>query len=256
MPGADSASGRWWRGAVGVLVGAFLFNVGQGVLRPTLPLYLRAIFAANYRMVTAIPTVFGLGKWVASLPTGHLLGRWGRRPLMVGGLLVIAFSDVASIMTPSYPVFLSFRALAGVGWAMFGTVATTVMVDLPAVQRRGRAVSVLMMSETLENPEPGRGRRPDARPHAEHVHERSDSEQSHERHDERSESCWKHSLCPFASRPVTALDCLIRPAAVNPIQCEAESPCSLVCYPRRRWRLAPTTTRSPDYFGFFTATSS
>jgi MFS family permease len=148
LPGGDSTSAHWWRGAVGVLVGAFLFNVGQGVLRPTLPLYLREIFGANYRMVTAIPTVFGLGKWVASLPTGHLLGHWGRRPLMIGGLLVIAFSDVASIMTSSYPVFLGFRALAGVGWAMFGTVATTVMVDLPAVRRRGRAVSVLMMSET------------------------------------------------------------------------------------------------------------
>src|SRR5262249_23550969 len=45
--------------------------------------------------------------------------------------------------------FLGFRALAGVGWAMFGTVATTVMVDLPAIGRRGRAVSVLLMSETF-----------------------------------------------------------------------------------------------------------
>src|SRR5262249_50899225 len=53
-----------------------------------------------------------------------------------------------SVMTSSYPVFLGFRALAGVGWAMFGTVATTVMVDLPAIGRRGRAVSVLLMSET------------------------------------------------------------------------------------------------------------
>jgi len=131
-----------------VLAGAFLFNLGQGVLRPTLPLYLREVFSANYRMVTAIPTVFGVGKWVASLPTGYLLDRLGR-PLMVCGLLVIASSDVASVMTSTYGVFLGFRALAGVGWAMFGTVATTAMVDLPAVQRRGRAVSLLMMSETL-----------------------------------------------------------------------------------------------------------
>jgi MFS family permease len=131
-----------------VLAGAFLFNLGQGVLRPTMPLYLRQVFSANYRMVTAIPTVFGLGKWVASLPTGHLQDRFGRRSLMISGLIVIACSDVASVMTSSYPVFLGFRALAGVGWAMFGTVATTVMVDLPGAERRGRAVSLLMMSET------------------------------------------------------------------------------------------------------------
>jgi MFS family permease len=132
-----------------VLAAAFLFNLGQGVLRPTLPLYLREVFSANYRMVTAIPTVFGAGKWVASVPTGYLLDRLGRRPLMMGGLLLIASSDVASVMTVVYAAFLGFRALAGVGWAMFGTVATTTMVDLPAVERRGRAVSLLLMSETL-----------------------------------------------------------------------------------------------------------
>jgi len=50
-------------------------------------------------------------------------------------------------MTSAYGVFLSFRALGGVGWAAFSTVATTTMVDQSG--RRGRAVSLLLMSETL-----------------------------------------------------------------------------------------------------------
>ncbi len=139
----------WWLGVMAVLTGGFLFNLGQGVLRPSLPLYLQEVFAANYQMVTAIPIVFGLGKWIASLPTGYLMDRLGRRPLMAGGLLLIAWCDVVSVLTSSYVVFLGWRALAGVGWAMFGTVATTAMVDLPAAQRRGRAVSLFMMSETF-----------------------------------------------------------------------------------------------------------
>jgi MFS family permease len=130
-----------------VLAAAFLFNLGQGVLRPSLPLYLQRSFTANYRMVTVIPVVFGAGKWMASLPTGYLLDRFGR-PLMVWGLLLIAVVDLASITTSSYSIFLGFRALGGVGWAMFATVATTAMVSVPAVRRRGRAVSLLLMSET------------------------------------------------------------------------------------------------------------
>jgi MFS family permease len=130
-----------------VLAAAFLFNLGQGVLRPSLPLYLQRSFTANYRMVTLIPVVFGAGKWMASLPTGYLLDRFGR-PLMIWGLLLIAIVDLASIMTASYSVFLGFRALGGVGWAMFATVATTAMVSVPTVQRHGRAVSLLLMSET------------------------------------------------------------------------------------------------------------
>lgn len=94
-----------------------------------------------------IPVVFGAGKWIANLPTGYLLGRLGR-PLMIGGLLVIALIDVASVAVSRYDVFLGLRGLGGVGWAMFATVATTAMVTMPAAQRRGRAVSLLMTSET------------------------------------------------------------------------------------------------------------
>jgi MFS family permease len=129
-----------------VLAAAFMFNLGQGVLRPSLPLYLQAFFGANYRMVTVIPTVFGAGKWISNLPTGYLMDRLGRRPLMVAGLAVIATSDVASVLTPVYGVFLGVRGVAGIGWAMFATVATTVMVDRDA--RRARAVSRLLMAET------------------------------------------------------------------------------------------------------------
>ena len=57
-------------------------------------------------------------------------------------LLLIASSDVASVMAVVYATFLGFRAIAGVGWAMFGTVATTTMVDLPAVERRCGGYSI------------------------------------------------------------------------------------------------------------------
>jgi MFS family permease len=137
------------RAPIGVLAAALLFNFGQGVLRPALPLYLQQFFGANYRMVTLIPVVFGAGKWVASLPTGYLLDLLGRRRLMVAGLLVIAASDLASVMIPVYLAFLGVRGVAGMGWAMFGTVAATMMVDRRGAGRRGRAVSLLLMSETL-----------------------------------------------------------------------------------------------------------
>ena len=68
-----------FRAPLALLAAAFLFNLGQGVLRPSLPLYLQQFFDANYRMVTLIPVVFGAGKWVASLPTGYALDRLARR---------------------------------------------------------------------------------------------------------------------------------------------------------------------------------
>ena len=129
-----------------MLAAAFLFNLGQGALRPSLPLYLRDVFGASYRMVTLIPVVFGAGKWAASLPTGYLLHRFGRVPLMVTGLGVIAVCDIASLIVARYGEFLGVRGVAGAGWAMFATVATTAMVQRGA---RGRAISLLLMSDSL-----------------------------------------------------------------------------------------------------------
>src|SRR5262249_6998683 len=82
-----------------------------------------------------------------SLPTGYLLDRVGRRRMMACGLIVIALGDVGSAMTSAYGIFLALRALAGVGWAAFSTVATTAMVDQPGSRGRGRAVRLRLMSE-------------------------------------------------------------------------------------------------------------
>jgi MFS family permease len=132
-----------------VLIAAFLFNLGQGILRPAMPLYLQRAFTANYRMVTLIPVVFGVGKWIASLPSGYAMDRRGRRALMTFGLLLVAVIDILSVITSDYRVFLALRAVGGAGWAMFATVAITITVGGRASERRGRAVSLLLISETL-----------------------------------------------------------------------------------------------------------
>jgi len=105
------------------------------------------VFAANYRMVTLIPVVFGAGKWVANIPTGYFLDRLGRTRLMVTGLLVVAACDLASVAVTGYAAFLGVRACAGAGWAMFATVATTALVS--GERGRGRAISRFLLAETL-----------------------------------------------------------------------------------------------------------
>lgn len=106
------------------------------------------MFAANYRMVTMIPVVFAAGRWAANLPTAYLLDRAGRRALTLGGLLTIAISDLACVVIRVWGFFLALRAVAGAGWAMFGTIATTTVVDRSEAERRGRGVGSLLMTET------------------------------------------------------------------------------------------------------------
>src|SRR2546428_8305266 len=100
-----SAVRQQQRAPIAVLAAAFLFNVGQGVLRPSMPLYLERTFAANYRMVTLIPVVFGAGEWGGSPPTGYLVPRMGPPP-MVGGLLVLAGRRLATAPAARLELFL------------------------------------------------------------------------------------------------------------------------------------------------------
>ncbi len=74
------------------------------------------------------------------------MDRIGRKYLLVGGLLLVGLLDLGSGITDAYPVFLLFRALTGVGWALFITTATTITIDTTA-QHRGRSVGVLFLSE-------------------------------------------------------------------------------------------------------------
>lgn len=75
---------------IAVLAAAFLFNLGQGVLRPSLPLYLQRAFAANYRMVTLIPVVFG-GQIVGPLVMGFLADAIDlSAPFLFGAVLLTA----------------------------------------------------------------------------------------------------------------------------------------------------------------------
>jgi MFS family permease len=90
-----------WQASVSVLAASLLYNLGMGLLRPTLPLYLQQVFLANCQMVTLIPVVFGIGQWGTNLRTGYLLGRSGRRPLMAGGMLLIAGSACSPLRPPS-----------------------------------------------------------------------------------------------------------------------------------------------------------
>jgi predicted MFS family arabinose efflux permease len=52
-------------------------------------------------------------------------------------------------VTADYRVFLTLRVVGGSGWAMFATVATMITVGVRASDRRGCAVSLLLMSKTL-----------------------------------------------------------------------------------------------------------
>ena len=78
----------------GVLLGSqFVLFVGVGALLPALPLYAQSIGLSGSAngVVLSAPA---LAMLLLNLPAGKLVDSWGRKQMMVAGMLIIAFRRV------------------------------------------------------------------------------------------------------------------------------------------------------------------
>jgi len=141
-PPPERSGSRAWRGAVAALVAADIaFAYQQTAVLPVIPDIERALHVA--------------GAWGAWLLSGYLLvatvstpliGRladlYGRRRLLLVGLAVFLAGSVGAASSPHFAVLVTFRALQGVGGAVFPLSLSIVRQELPR-HRVGAATGLL-----------------------------------------------------------------------------------------------------------------
>jgi DHA1 family inner membrane transport protein len=85
----------------------------------------------------------------ASLFAGAASDRIGRRPILIGGLLVLVLSPLGVALSHSYLAVAAWRTIGGLGGgAYMGTVFATVADRFPA-RERGRALGWLTTGQSL-----------------------------------------------------------------------------------------------------------
>jgi predicted MFS family arabinose efflux permease len=86
---------------------------------------------------------------IASLFAGAASDRLGRRPLLLGGLLVMAVSNYGVAGSDSYAAIATWRLLGGLGGGSFmGSVFATVSDHFPAAER-GRSLGWVVTGQSL-----------------------------------------------------------------------------------------------------------
>lgn len=104
---------------------------------PTLQQDLRASMAATQLTLSALILCFGLAQLVA----GPLADRFGRRPVLLGGLALYTLASLGSALAPSIEWLVGWRAVQGVGMAAAVTCGRSIVRDLYPPQDGARVMS-------------------------------------------------------------------------------------------------------------------
>lgn len=104
---------------------------------PTLQRELSASMSATQLTLSALIICFGLAQLVA----GPLSDRFGRRPVLLTGMVFYTLASVASALSPTIEWLVFWRALQGAGMAAAVTCARSIVRDLYAPHDGARIMS-------------------------------------------------------------------------------------------------------------------
>jgi EmrB/QacA subfamily drug resistance transporter len=99
-------------------------------------------FGASQSTVLWIINVYAISLAALLLPLGAIGDRWGRKPVLLTGLVVFGVASAAAGLAGSTEVMLAARLLSGVGAAMIMPVTLAVITSTFPDQERSKAIGV------------------------------------------------------------------------------------------------------------------
>jgi DHA1 family multidrug resistance protein-like MFS transporter len=137
MENSGSVRRSVMRDVLSVYIPSFFNMVGMSIVSPILPLYSKS-FGVSYAVASLAISANAFGRLLTDIPVGVAADRWGRRPMMLAGTLIITAMALANANAPNFSWFLVFRFFQGVGSAMWMTTRQTLLADILRPEERGR----------------------------------------------------------------------------------------------------------------------
>ena len=127
------------------MLGTFVIMLGFGILAPVLPNYARS-FGVGYDSVGLLISAFSFARLVSDPFVGRYIDRFGERAMSTLGAVWVGVSSFAAALAPTFPLLVLFRALGGVGSALFfASLLSFLLRSIPS-ERTGRMMSVYYAS--------------------------------------------------------------------------------------------------------------
>ncbi len=121
--------------------------LGTGIATPALPVYAKS-FDVSFGVASQIFVAQLLGGLVATVPTGFLIDRFGRRNIILLGPVLVALSSVLTAYAGSFGALLAFRFLAGWAQQMWMLGRLAMIADTGGDRQRGRQITGMLGMDT------------------------------------------------------------------------------------------------------------
>jgi MFS transporter, DHA1 family, multidrug resistance protein len=119
--------------------------LAMDMMLPALPNIASAFHITVANRPQAVLSTFMIGFGVGQFVMGPLSDRFGRRPVLLGGMVLYVIASLLAIAAPSFETVLLARALQGVGTSATRVIATSIVRDCYAGRRMASVMSLAMM---------------------------------------------------------------------------------------------------------------
>src|SRR4051812_3809677 len=119
--------------------------LAMDMMLPALPNISSAFHIEAANRPQMVLSIFLLGFGVGQFVMGPLSDRFGRRPILLGGMTVYCIASVLAIAAPTFETLLLARALQGLGTSATRVIATSIVRDCYAGRRMASVMSLAMM---------------------------------------------------------------------------------------------------------------
>lgn len=126
----------------------FIAMSGIGLIIPIMPAYLDTFGVAGQALGTLIAT-FALAQFLFSPISGQLSDKYGRKKLIIFGLIVFGLSQLAFGLAPNLWLLYVARFFSGLGAAFLIPPMMAFVADITSYEERGRGMGLLGASMSL-----------------------------------------------------------------------------------------------------------
>ncbi|MFW6064055.1 MAG: MFS transporter, partial [Candidatus Natronoplasma sp.] len=129
-----------------LIFAVFVSMLGFGLVMPLLPLYAAEFPGATKTHIGLMLGVFSIVKIVVAPIGGNIADKYGRKPVMVGGMFSYMIVMALFGLAQTLPELFIYRGAQGAASALVWPIAMTYIGDIVREEDRGKAMGLYSMS--------------------------------------------------------------------------------------------------------------